>query len=175
MQEIGQIDLANEYVASYRIILDIFDEMVYGYPTRFFDLKCRTWKEFDFLRHNWNDWGMLIECCFYNLRLKNEAATPVPYIPISKCKPLHFDNEDDSPQVDNGRLLHTGANGYCGMIITEIDYNMPVCLVIGNEGNGVSKNVIEACNSKLYIPMHNNAESLNAAVAASIIMWEMIK
>ena len=79
------MDIASSY---------IFDEMVYGYPTRFFDLKCRTWKEFDFLRHNWNDWGMLIECCFYNLRLKNEAATPVPYIPVSKCKPLHFDNED---------------------------------------------------------------------------------
>lgn len=109
------MDIASSY---------IFDEMVYGYPTRFFDLKCRTWKEFDFIRHNWNDWGMLIECCFYNLRLKNEAATPVPYIPVSKCKPLHFDNEDDSPQVDNGRLLHTGENGYCGMIITEIDYNI---------------------------------------------------
>ena len=47
--------------------------------------------------------------------------------------------------------------------------------LIGNEGNGISKPVIDICTHKLYIPMKNNAESLNAAVAASIIMWEMVK
>ena len=101
----------------------IFDEICWSYPTRFFDMK-RTRKEFDFFRHNWKDWGMLIEVCFTNLRLKNESATPVPYIPVSKCKPLHFDSSDDTPQVDNGRLLHTGPAGYAQMIITEIDYNI---------------------------------------------------
>ncbi len=54
-------------------------------------------------------------------------------------------------------------------------FDSPVLAVIGNEGNGVSKEVIDVCKHKLYIPMKNNAESLNAAVAASIIMWEMIK
>ncbi len=59
--------------------------------------------------------------------------------------------------------------------INEVEFSKPVLSVIGNEGNGVSQPVIDACKSKLYIPMHNNAESLNAAVAASIIMWEMVK
>lgn len=54
-------------------------------------------------------------------------------------------------------------------------FERPSLAVIGNEGNGVSQPVINACKNKLYIPMQNNAESLNAAVAASIIMWEMIK
>lgn len=59
--------------------------------------------------------------------------------------------------------------------IDKAEFNAPVLSVIGNEGNGVSQPVIDACKSKLYIPMKNNAESLNAAIAASIIMWEMIK
>lgn len=59
--------------------------------------------------------------------------------------------------------------------VFEASFTKPVLSVIGNEGNGVSQKVIEACSDKLYIPMKNNAESLNAAVAASIIMWEMIK
>lgn len=59
--------------------------------------------------------------------------------------------------------------------VNDVNFNKPVLSVIGNEGNGVSKPVIDTCTHKLYIPMKNNAESLNAAVAASIIMWEMIK
>ena len=59
--------------------------------------------------------------------------------------------------------------------INNVKFCAPSLSVIGNEGNGVSKEVISACTDKLYIPMHNNAESLNAAVAASIIMWEMVK
>lgn len=59
--------------------------------------------------------------------------------------------------------------------LSDVDFTAPALAVIGNEGNGVSSDVISACQGKLYIPMHNNAESLNAAVAASIVMWEMKK
>lgn len=59
--------------------------------------------------------------------------------------------------------------------LNDVSFIDNTVVVIGNEGNGISKEVIDACNNTLYIDMHNNAESLNAAVAASIIMWEMIK
>ncbi len=45
------------------------------------------------------------------------------------------------------------------------------CAVIGNEGHGLSERVIEACGRTVYIPMTERAESLNAAVAASVLMW----
>ena len=47
------------------------------------------------------------------------------------------------------------------------------CAVIGNEGHGLSQKVIDACGNKVYIPMTPHAESLNAAVAAAILMWEL--
>ena len=48
-------------------------------------------------------------------------------------------------------------------------------VVIGNEGNGVSERVEEACASHVILPMSGDAESLNASIAAGIIMWEMQK
>jgi len=49
------------------------------------------------------------------------------------------------------------------------------CIAIGNEGNGLSYGFVNSCDGNLYIPITNKAESLNAAVAASICMWEMIR
>ena len=46
------------------------------------------------------------------------------------------------------------------------------CIVVGNEGHGLSNELISACDGSLFIPMTPNAESLNAAIASSICMWE---
>lgn len=45
-------------------------------------------------------------------------------------------------------------------------------IIIGNEGNGISKPIQDMCDFGMYIPMKGENESLNAAVAASIILWE---
>jgi RNA methyltransferase, TrmH family len=46
-------------------------------------------------------------------------------------------------------------------------------LLIGNEGSGLSPNLKVLCDQMLYIKMNNKAESLNAAVATSIILYEL--
>jgi len=48
-------------------------------------------------------------------------------------------------------------------------------VAIGNEGNGLSSELLDLCDKKVIIPMDSKCESLNAGVAASIIMWEMSK
>ncbi len=45
-------------------------------------------------------------------------------------------------------------------------------VVIGSEGRGVSQPVLDACALTLKIPMRERCESLNAAVAASVVLWE---
>ncbi len=47
-------------------------------------------------------------------------------------------------------------------------------LVIGNEGQGISDNVLNICSHKYKLPMRGKAESLNAAIAAAIIMYDVI-
>ena len=59
--------------------------------------------------------------------------------------------------------------------ISNIDFPKSCVVVVGNEGNGVKQETIDACNQKFTIPMLGRAESLNASVAASIIIWEMMK
>ena len=50
-----------------------------------------------------------------------------------------------------------------------------MAVVIGSEGRGVRKEVLENCDHELIIPMNPHCESLNAAVAATICMWQMKK
>lgn len=46
---------------------------------------------------------------------------------------------------------------------------------IGNEGNGLPKEVVQQCDRRITIPMQGHMESLNAAMAAGIMMWEMTR
>lgn len=59
--------------------------------------------------------------------------------------------------------------------IFDIDYNSGVILVIGNESKGVSGEIFSLSDRLIRIPMPGKAESLNAGVAASIIMYEAMK
>ncbi len=59
--------------------------------------------------------------------------------------------------------------------ITDIRFQKGSIVFIGNEGNGLSEELIRACGNRLTIQMRGRAESLNAAMAAGIIMWEMVR
>ena len=50
-----------------------------------------------------------------------------------------------------------------------------MAVVIGSEGQGVRREILEAADGELIIPMNPRCESLNAAVAAAIVMWQMTK
>lgn len=50
-----------------------------------------------------------------------------------------------------------------------------MAVVIGSEGQGVRQEILDAADAELIIPMNQNCESLNAAVAATIVMWQMKK
>lgn len=55
----------------------------------------------------------------------------------------------------------------------EPDYAGPVGIMIGNEGNGLSDEVTAIADKRVRIPMEGEAESLNAAVAAAVLMYEV--
>lgn len=46
-------------------------------------------------------------------------------------------------------------------------------LVMGNEGSGVSREILELCDKNLYIELNSDVESLNVAIAASILLYEL--
>ncbi len=57
----------------------------------------------------------------------------------------------------------------------EVEYGEKIAVIIGNEGNGISKELIDKSNIKVKIPMLGKAESLNASTASSIIIYEIVR
>lgn len=62
-----------------------------------------------------------------------------------------------------------------GEIMYDLDLTGPMGLVIGNEGEGVSRLVREACDFTASIPMKGDIDSLNASVAAGVFAYEIVR
>lgn len=57
----------------------------------------------------------------------------------------------------------------------ELNYRGKICLIIGNEGNGMSRSIAESCDFISKIPMYGKINSLNASVAAGIVIYEAVR
>ena len=57
----------------------------------------------------------------------------------------------------------------------QMKYDMPVCLVVGSEGKGISELVRKNCDFLVKIPMMGKITSLNASVSGGIVMFEALK
>ncbi len=62
-----------------------------------------------------------------------------------------------------------------GTDVAKADWNLPVALVMGSEGFGVSSEVLKLCDDTISIPMQGPTESLNVSVSAGIILYEAMK
>ncbi|MDZ5470738.1 RNA methyltransferase (plasmid) [Bacillus sp. 31A1R] len=58
-----------------------------------------------------------------------------------------------------------------GQVYTETTPSPTFALLVGNEGNGVNKELLDQTTKNLYIPIHGKSESLNVAVAAGILLY----
>jgi len=74
----------------------------------------------------------------------------------------------------NGTSFTGAAQGEDAVLLTGINIKDTI-IAVGNEGAGLSDDVLALCGSTVYIPVSVGCESLNAAVAASVIMWECVR
>ena len=68
-----------------------------------------------------------------------------------------------------------GLAGEASTFYDEADLTGPLALVVGNEGKGISRLVREHCDLLVKLPMHGVINSLNAAVAGSIALYEVLR
>ncbi len=66
-----------------------------------------------------------------------------------------------------------GLAGEAGKRIDEVDYRRPVAIVVGSEGEGIHRPLRERCHILVHIPMRGKVGSLNAAVAGSVLLYEI--
>ncbi|MBO0797149.1 MAG: RNA methyltransferase, partial [Ktedonobacteraceae bacterium] len=68
-----------------------------------------------------------------------------------------------------------GLAGEAETLYTQANLTGPLALVVGNEGKGISRLVREHCDLLIRLPMHGYVNSLNAAVAGSIAVYEALR
>ncbi len=117
--------------------------------------------------------AVLCGCCdIYNPKAQRAAMGSLLRLPIV--------NVESMPDA----LRDFESKGYTTLVstpnekaadITQCDLGEKTLCVIGNEGNGVTAETAEAAMRLVRVPMKGRAESLNASMAAAIIMWELIR
>lgn len=114
---------------------------------------------------------MSYDCCdIYSPKVVRGSMGAVFRIPFIICKSIASYLQENSDINSFAAVVDKNAKA-----ITDAEFIRPCISVIGNEGNGLKQDTINACKNLITIPMNGKAESLNASVAASIIIWEMVK
>ncbi|GFI11300.1 MAG: 23S rRNA (guanosine(2251)-2'-O)-methyltransferase RlmB [Lachnospiraceae bacterium] len=108
--------------------------------------------------------------CGLTAAVLRASAGALNYTPVAKVTNLAAVIED---------LKKEGLWFVCAQMGGESMYRLnltgPIGLVIGNEGDGVSRLVQEKCDFTASIPMHGDIDSLNASVAAGVLAYEIVR
>jgi 23S rRNA (guanosine2251-2'-O)-methyltransferase len=99
------------------------------------------------------------------------SAGAAARIPISRATNLNRTLKD---WADKGlQLVGLDADG--DTIVDEVDGAGPIVVVVGSEGKGLSRLVRQSCDGVVSIPMSGPTESLNASVAAGVVLAEIAR
>lgn len=104
----------------------------------------------------------------YNHKVVRSTQGMMFHTNIVIREPVSFINE-----LKNEGYKIVGTKVTNGVDVRESKTYSHFALIIGNEGKGMSEELSELCDEYLYIKMNDQCESLNAAVAASILMYEI--
>lgn len=95
----------------------------------------------------------------------------IEYIPVARVTNLARTMED----LKERGVWFAGTAVEAKQDFRQLETNLPLCLVIGNEGKGISRLVQEKCDFLVSIPMSGHVTSLNASVASSLLMYEVFR
>jgi len=98
------------------------------------------------------------------------AAGALNHMPIARVKNLNRTIEE--LKEENIWVIGTAMDGENAFTA---DLTGPVALVIGSEGDGISRLTLEKCDRKVTLPMKGHIESLNASVAAGVLMYTIAR
>ena len=105
---------------------------------------------------------------FYNPKVVRASQGMMFHIPI-----LVKNTKDIIKELQDNDYKIIGTKVTNGKDVRKASIYSHFALIIGNEGQGISKDIEELCDEYLYIKMNETCESLNASVAASILLYEI--
>lgn len=95
----------------------------------------------------------------------------IEYVPVVRVTNLAQTIE----RLKNFGIWFIGTDAKGRQDFREVDYTIPLCLVIGSEGKGISRLIQQKCDFLVQLPMRGHVTSLNASVAAALFMYEVIR
>ncbi|MEO3947962.1 23S rRNA (guanosine(2251)-2'-O)-methyltransferase RlmB [Gorillibacterium sp. CAU 1737] len=99
------------------------------------------------------------------------SAGAIEYVPVAKVTNLAQTIDD----LKKRGIWVAGTDGSATQDIYRTDFRMPLALVIGNENKGMGRLIKEKCDFLVKLPMFGSINSLNASVAASLFMYEVVR
>jgi len=99
------------------------------------------------------------------------SAGAVEYVPVARV--ANIPQALETLKKNDVWVLGIDMNGKSDY--RKVDFRLPTAIVIGSEGKGLSALVKKRCDSISFIPMKGRITSLNASVAAAIVMYEAFK
>ena len=99
------------------------------------------------------------------------SAGAVEYTPVARVSSLAKTIDD----LKKKNIWVSGADASGDKDIYDADLKGAVAIVIGSEGEGISRLVLEKCDFKVKIPMKGDVNSLNASVAAALCIYEAVR
>jgi 23S rRNA (guanosine2251-2'-O)-methyltransferase len=103
--------------------------------------------------------------------VSKSSAGAVEYIPVARVVNISRAIET----LKNNNIWVVGIDQSGELNYTRVDYKPPTAIVIGSEGKGLSDLVKKKCDFLASIPMKGKIASLNASVAAAVVMYEVVK
>ena len=82
---------------------------------------------------------------------------------------------EDLAELSRNCTLDTWSQGKTVILDADLDLSGPIALVIGAEGEGVSRRVLESCDRTISVPIRGKLDSLNASVAAGVLMYAVLR
>lgn len=99
------------------------------------------------------------------------SAGAIEYVPVARV--VNINNAIRTIKENDVHIV--GIDQDAKKHFTDIDLKQPTAIVIGGEGKGISRLAKENCDELAYIPMKGKITSLNASVAAAIVMYELVR
>ena len=78
-------------------------------------------------------------------------------------------------QLKNSGFKVLGTTLKAGKSMYEINFKEKIAVVLGNEGEGIRKNIVKLCDEMFKIPIVGKVESLNVSVAAGVVLYEALR
>ena len=108
----------------------------------------------------------------YNTKVLRSAMGSIFKSKFMYCDNLHTFIKEQIEK--NNRVICTTLSDK-SHVLGNFSFEKSDSIIIGNEGNGIKSDTVSLCNNSLIIPMLEGAESLNAATACAVVLWEMNK